>query len=173
MGGKQTKFAGLYFLLLSVIVATAFYYSLDLVFHGETPFFSITLFPIFIIVHILLTIIIYGISFKNHLLVSDPLSLLRIRTTIFILVCALIVSVIFPATGIFGLYPVSMAIIHLLILFYAGISFGAVILTGLFFLWRNGTVLIGPNKYIFIIGIILSIGISYATLYIFGQLPIN
>ena len=62
----------------------------------------------------------------------------RVRRTVFILVSALILSALFPASAVVGLYPVRMAVFHLLILFYAGISLGAVSLSGALFLWRNG-----------------------------------
>jgi hypothetical protein len=80
-------------------------------------------------------------------------------------------SALFPASAIVGLYPVQMAVFHLLILFYAGMSLGAVSLSGALYLSRNGIYLSLLNKYVFTFAVLISLGISYMTVYVFGLLP--
>jgi hypothetical protein len=64
-----------------------------------------------------------------------------------------------------------MAMFHLLMLFYAGISVGAVSASAVIFLLRNGNYVYLFNKYAFTFAVLLSLGISYMTLIMFLKLP--
>jgi len=116
---------------------------------------------------------IYLISFRDNFKDKTQKSTARTRDTVLVLVAALILSAVFPATALIGIYPVTMAMFHLLILFYAGISLSALSLAGILTLWRNGAVISALNKCVFTISILISLAISYMTLYLFRLLPFN
>jgi hypothetical protein len=50
---------------------------------------------------------------------------------------------------------------------------GAVSLSGALFLWRNGIYLSLLNKYVFTFAVLISLGISFITVYMFGLLPVS
>lgn len=164
---------GLYFILISTLTASLFYMFFGALFKYEHPFFNPTLFPVFLGSQIILSLIVYTVSLRGGSRKMRESMPFRVRKTIFILVSALILSAVFPASAMVGLYPVQMAMFHLLILFYAGISLGAVSLSGVVFLWRNGNYLSLLNKYVFTFAVLISLGISYMTLFMFGLLPVS
>lgn len=94
-----------------------------------------------------------------------------VRNTVLILVSAMILSAVFPASALVGYYPVHMAMFHLLMLFYEGISVGAVSTSAVIFLLRNGNYVSLFNKYACTFAVLLSLGISYMTLFMFLKLP--
>lgn len=172
-GTDSHKYKGLYFVPVSILLATAFYFCFAVVFRSEHPFFNISLFPVFLTAHIVLTLIIYLISFRDNFKDGTQQSTVRTRATVLILVSALILSAVFPTFAFIGIYPVTMAMFHLLILFYAGISLGALSLSGIITLWRNGAVISALNKCVFTLTVLISLAVSYMTLYLFRLLPYN
>jgi hypothetical protein len=164
---------GIYFVLISTLSASLFYVFFGTALGYERPFFILPLFPVFLGAHIILSIMVYTVSLRGESRKMKAGMASRVRRTVFILVSALTLSALFPASSVAGLYPVQMAAFHLLILFYAGISLGAVSLTGGLFLWRNGIYLSLLNKYVFTFAVLISLGISYITVYMFGLLPVS
>ena len=162
---------GLYFILISTLIASVFYVLFGTALKYEHPFFNLSLFPVFLGAHIILSVVIFAVSLRGDSRKMRADMTGRIRRTVFILLSALILSAVFPASALLGLYPVQMAAFHLLILFYAGISLGALSLSGALFLWRNGNYLFLLNKYVFTFAVLISVGISYMTVYVFGLLP--
>ena len=139
----------------------------------EHPFFNYSLFLIFIVSYIVLAIIVYLFSLKDNFKDETRLSTGRTRATVMIMVAALLVSAAFPMVSLLGLYPVTMAMFHLLIIFYAGIAVAALSLAGVITLLRNGALVSAGNKFIFTVSVLLSLGVSYMSLYIFMMLPIS
>jgi hypothetical protein len=164
---------GLYFIFVSTLAASLFYVFFGTAFRYEHPFFIISLFPVFLGAHVIFSTVVYAVSLRGESRKVKAGMTSRVRRTVFILVSALILSALFPASAMVGLYPVQMAVFHLLILFYAGISLGALSLTGALFLRRNGIYLSLLDKYIFTFAVLISLGISYMTVYVFGLLPVN
>jgi|GEM_PF-1757406 len=174
MSGKESHiYKGLYFILVSLLLAAAFYFIFGVIFKYGHPFFNYSIFPVFLASYIILTIIIYLISFKDNFKDETQKSTRRTRATVLIMVAALILSTVFPVTALVGAYPVTMAAFHLLILFYAGISVAALSLSGMITLWRNGAVFSALNKGVFAFSVLISLGISFMTLYLFRLLPLS
>ncbi len=174
MGGKESYiYKGLYFILVSLFLASAFYFVFGVIFKYGHPFFNFSIFPVFLASYIVLTVIVYLISFKDNFKTETQKSTGRTRATVLVMVAALVLSALFPATALFGLYPVTMAMFHLLILFYAGIAVAALSLSGVITLWRNGAVFSALNKSVFTFSVLVSLGISYMTLYLFRLLPLS
>jgi len=164
---------GIYFVLISTLSASLFYVFFGTALGYERPFFILSLFPVFLGAHVILSVVVYAVSLRGESRKRRAGMAVRVRRTVFILVSALILSALFPASAVVGLYPVPMAAFHLLILFYAGISLGAVSLTGGLFLWRDGIYLSLLNKYVFTFAVLISLGISFITVYMFGLLPVS
>lgn len=164
---------GLYFVLISTLAAALFYVFFGTVFEYRQPFFVISLFPLFLGAHVILSVVVYTFSLRSDTKKLRAGMAGRARRTVFILVSALILSALFPASAVVGLYPVQMAMFHLLILFYAGISLGALSLAGALLLLRNGIHLSLLNKYVFTFAVIISLGISYMTVQMFTLLPVG
>lgn len=174
MSGKESNLGkGLYFILVSVLLAAAFYAVFGFFYRYEHPFFNYSLFLIFLGFFILLTIAVYLFSLKENFKDKTGLSAGRTRATVLIMVAALLVSAAFPAVSLLGLYPVTMAMFHLLILFYAGIAVAALSLSGVITLFRNGAKLTAGNKFVFSASVIVSLAVSYMCLYVFMMLPLN
>lgn len=164
---------GFYFVLISTLAASLFYVFFGTVFEYRHPFFVISLFPLFLGAHVVLSVVVYALSLRSDTKKLRAGMAGRARRTVFILVSALILSALFPASAVVGLYPVQMAMFHLLILFYAGISLGALSLAGALYLLRNGIHLSLLNKYVFTFAVIISLGISYMTVRMFTLLPVG
>lgn len=163
----------LYFILISLLTASLFYIFFGSLFSYDHPFFNLMLFPVFIVSQVILSLIVYIVSLRGRSGKLRENSPVRAIKTVFILVSALILSAIFPASSMIGLYPVHMAMFHLLMLFYAGISLGAVSASVVIFLCRNGNYVSLLNKYLFTFAVLLSLGISYMTLFMFVRLPVS
>ncbi len=172
-GAGSIMLKGLYFMLISVLAASVVYVFFGTALKYEHPFFNLSLIPIFLCAHVLLSALVFAVSLRGDSRKRRAGMAGRLGRTVFILVPALILSALFPASAVVGLYPVPMAVFHLLILFYAGISVGALILSGAFFLWRNGNYLSLLNKYVFTFAVLISLGISYMTVYMFGLLSVG
>jgi archaellum biogenesis protein FlaJ (TadC family) len=166
-------YKALYFILVSVLLAAAFYFVFGAIFKYRHPFFNYSIFTLFLATFILLTIIIYLLSFKDNFRDETQKSTRRTRATVLIMVAALMLSAVFPATALVGVYPVTMAMFHLLILFFAGISVAALSLSGVITLWRNGAVFSALSKGVFTFSVLISLGISCMTLYLFRLLPLS
>ncbi len=164
---------GLYFVLISILSASLCYLFLGTALGYEHPFFILPLFPVFLGGQIILSAVVYAVSMRGESRKARAGMASRVRRTVLILVCALMLSALFPASSTAGLYPVRMAAFHLLILFYAGISLGGISLSGTLFLWRSGIPLSLLNKYVFTFAVLISLGISYIAVYMFGLLPVG
>lgn len=164
---------GLYFVLLSALAATVFYVFFGTILEYRQPFFIVTLFPFFLGSHVVFSVVVYILSLRGNTKKLREAMVAKARRTVLILVSALILSAMFPASAVVGLYPVHMAMFHLLILFYAGISLGAISISGAFFLLRNGIYLSLFNKYVFTFAVIVSLGISYMTVRVFTILSVG
>jgi hypothetical protein len=164
---------GLYFILVSTLAASLLYVFFGTAFGYEHPFFILRLLPVFLGAHVILSIVVYAVSLHGDSRKMRAGMASRARNILLILVSALILSALFPASAVVGLYPVQMAVFHLLILFYAGMSLGAVSLSGALYLSRSGIHLSLLNKYVFTFAVLVSIGISYMTVYVFGLLPVG
>lgn len=174
MGGKESYLVkGLYFVMVSVVLAAAFYAVFGIFYTYEHPFFNYSIFLIFIGSYIVLTVIVYLFSLKDNFKNETRLSTGRTRATVLIMVAALLVSATFPAVSLLGLYPVTMAMFHLLILFYAGIAVAALSLAGVITLLRNGALLSDGSKFIFSASVLVSLAVSYMSLYVFMMLPLS
>lgn len=174
MGAKESYvYKGLYFILVSLFLAAAFYFVFGVIFRYSHPFFNYSIFPVFLLSYIVLTIIVYLLSFKENFKDETEKSTRRTRATVLVMVAALVLSALFPVAALLGIYPVTMAMFHLLILFYAGISVAALSLSGVITLWRNGAVFSALNKSVFTVSVLISLGISCMTLYIFRLLPLS
>lgn len=166
-------YKGVYFVLLSTLFA-AFFYLLFGFFYGyEHPFFNLTLFLIFLGANLILSLVVYTVSAGDVKNESSEGITIRVRNTLLILLSALALSVLFPASTKLGLYPISMAVFHLLILFCAGLSLSALNVTGVIFLWRVGSSVKGFNSVVFTFALIISLGISYLTFYLFRLLSVS
>ena len=173
MGGKQSYARkGLYFILVSVFLAAVFYVLFGAFFRYEHPFFNYSVFIVFIASYLVLTIVVYLLSFKENFKDETRLSTGRTRATVLIMTAALLLSAAFPAASLLGLYPVTMAMFHLLILFYAGLAVAALSLSGVITLLRNGALFSTGNKIIFSASVLISLAVSYMSLYIFRMLPL-
>ncbi len=159
--------------MISTLFATVFYLCSGALFGYGHPFFSLSLFPIFLLGNIILGLIVFALSFRDNPEGEGGNISAGIVKTILIFLSALILSAVFPATSLVGLYPVSMAVFHLLILFYAGLSLGAVSVSGAIFLWRTGSSAAGLGRYVFPFAVLVSLGISYMTLHLFGLLTLG
>lgn len=157
-------------MMVSTLFATFFYLCLGALFGYGHPFFSLLLFPIFLAGNTVLGVTVFALSFRDK---GEKNIIAGTVKPILILVSALILSAVFPATALVGLYPVSMAMFHLLILFYAGLSLGAVSISGAVFLWRTGSSAAGLGRYVFPFAVLVSLGISYMTLFMFGLLTLG
>ena len=166
-------YKGIYFVLLSTLLAGCFYLLFGLLYGFEHPFFSLILFLIFLGANFILSLVVYAVSIRDHKNEMAQGITVRVRNTILILVSALVLSILFPASASLGLYPLSMAVFHLLILFLAGLSLSALNVSGVIYLWRNGTSVKGFNRFVFPFALIISLGISYMTFYLFRLLPIS
>jgi hypothetical protein len=164
---------GLYFILVSTLAASLLYVFFGTAFGYEHPFFILRLLPVFLGAHVILSIVVYAVSLHGDSRKMRAGMASRARNILLILVSALILSALFPASAVVGLYPVQMAVFHLLILFYAGMSLGAVSLSGALYLSRSGIHMSLLNKYVFTFAVLVSIGISYMTVYVFGLLPVG
>ncbi len=166
------NYTGIFFVLLSLSLAVAIYCAFGLVFRFEHPFFSTSLLPLFIIAHILLTSIVYVVSISQSLVDLDERGFTKTRTAVVVLVCALAVSALFTLTSYFGLYPATMAMFHLLLLYYCSISIGAIVLATYIVFLRLGAKLGLLNNAIMVLGLVISLGVSYFTLAFFNKFPI-
>ncbi|MEQ9619439.1 MAG: hypothetical protein RIG61_09730 [Deltaproteobacteria bacterium] len=171
--GNKEIYKGIYFVLLSTLLAGLFFLLFGLFYGYEHPFFNLTLFLVFLGANLILSAVVYTVSIRDDKNGRSMGITVRFRNTLLMLVAALLLSVLFPASAILGLYPLSMAMFHLLILFCASLSLSAVNLSAVVFLWRNGTVVKGFNRIVFAFALIISLGISYTTLYLFGVLPVS
>lgn len=171
--GISRVLRGLYFLLLSTLFATVFYLCLGALFGYGHPFFLLPLFLIFLLGNAVLGLIVFAMSFLGRPEGEGKDGTTGIVRTMLILVSALVLSAVFPASALIGLYPVSMAMFHLLILFYAGLSLGALSASGAVFLWRGGSSLTGIKRYALPFAVFVSLGISYITLFMFRLLTLG
>lgn len=164
---------GLYFVLLSTLAASLFYVFFGTALGYRQPFFMMTLFPVFLGAHVALSAVVYTFSLRGGTRTLRESMAARSRRTVSILVSALILSAVFPAGAAVGLYPVQMAVFHLLILFYAGISLGALSLAGALFLLKSGVRLSLLDKYVFTFAVVISLGIPYLAVRMFTSLPVG
>ncbi len=164
---------GIYFVSISTLAAFLLYVFFGTALGYERPFFILPLLPVFLGAHVILGTVVYAVSLRGESRKMKAGMTSRLRRTVFILVSALMLSALFPASSILGVYPVQMAAFHLLLLFYAGISLGALSLAGTLFLLRSGISLSLLNKYVFTFAVLISLGISYMTVYMFGLLPVS
>jgi hypothetical protein len=162
---------GLYFIFISVLTAFLFYIFFGLLLSYNHHFFNIIPFHVFLSSQVILSLIVYVVCLHGEARkLRENLSVMS-RKTVLILVSTMILSAVFPASALVGFYPVHMAMFHLLMLFYAGISVGAVSASAVIFLLRNGNYVYLFNKYAFTFAVLLSLGISYMTLIMFLKLP--
>jgi len=171
--GGSALYKGLYFVFIAVVLALIFYIGFGVLSGYEQPFFNLTLLPVFMASNVILSIIVYAVSVRDVPEDNGAALAAGMRRPVIILVCALALSAVFPAISLIGLYPVYMAVFHLIILFYAGISLCAVIIADVIFLRRAGTALTGYNRYIFPVAVLISLGISYMTLHVFRLLTFS
>lgn len=164
---------GLYFVLISILAASLFYVFFGTVFDYRQPFFLIPLFPVFLGAHTVLSVVVFAFSLRGDTKKLRESMASKSRRTVSILVSALILSALFPAGAAFGLYPVQMAMFHLLILFYAGISFGALSLAGTLFMMKSGIRLSLLDKYVFTLAVVISLCIPYMAVRMFTSLPVG
>lgn len=157
-------------MLFSVLAAGAFYLFFAAISGFVHPFLNLLLFPVFIGSVIVLSMAAYALSYRARAGGKEKL-LLRVRNGALIVLSALVLSAVFPAAAFQGFYPIRMAMFHLLILFYAGLSLGAVSTAWAVFLWRDGAPLTLFNRYVFFVVVLFSLGMSYATIFMFGLLP--
>ena len=155
------------------LFATVFYLCLGALFKYEHPFFNLSLFPIFLVGNTVLGVSVFALSFRDNPDGQEKNIIAGTGKPILILVSALILSAVFPASAFAGLYPVSMAMFHLLILFFAGLSLGALSISGATLIWRSGSSFSGLNGYVFPFALLVSLGISYMTLHLFSLLTLG
>ena len=148
-------YKGLYFILVSVLLAAVFYFVFGALFKYRHPFFNYSIFLVYLAAYVGLTIVIYLVSFKENFKDETQKSTRRTRATVLIMVAALVLSAAFPATALFGVYPVTMAMFHLLVLFYGGISVAALSLSGAITLKRNGAVFSTLSKSVFTLTVLI------------------
>ena len=166
-------YKGIYFVFVSVVIALILYIGFGTLSRYERPFFNLTLLPVFVASNVIFSIIVYAVSVRDMPEDKGEALAAGMRRPVIILVCALALSAVFPAISLIGLYPVYMAIFHLIILFYAGISLCAVIIADVIFLRRTGITLTGYIRYIFPVVVFISLGISYMTLHVFRLLTFS
>lgn len=171
--GDSNIVRGMYFVLVSTLFATVFYLCLGALFRYDHPFYNLSLFPVFLVGNALLGVGVFALSLRNNPGARERDIITGIGKPILILVSALVLSAVFPATAFAGLYPVSMAMFHLLILFYAGLALGALSLSGAVFVWRSGSSFSGLDGYVFPFALLVSLGISYMALHLFSLLTLS
>ncbi len=115
--------------------------------------------------------VVYALSFRGIPEGDREAHRAGVRKTAVIVIAALILSAIFPAAALVRIYPVPMAMFHLLILFYAGLALAAICTAWLVFFWREQKR--PPLLYESVLAAVavLSLVLSYAAIYMYGLLP--
>ena len=161
------------FFIISIILAAVFYFLFGIVNDFNHPFTSLKFIPWFFTVDIILIIISYFLVIREDLNKKNSGLTLRTRALAIILSSALIISIVFPVTATFGIYPTSMAIFHLLILYYMGLCFSSILLAFLFTVSIKKIHIEPINILIIIFVSGISLGIAFLTTVILEILPVG
>lgn len=168
--GMKKSDTGLLFTSLSINFGALFYFIFALIFKFKASFVKISFLEIFLIGHLILTVITYFLSLRKDFKNISESTLSRTKTVILILVCVQLLSAMFPALSIIGMYPVPMGFFQSLFLFFTGISFGAIVMASLIVIWRSGCYISVFNFILILFAIIILFISSYLALSIFEKL---
>lgn len=161
----------LYFIMVSVLSGGVYYLVLAAASGFSHPFLNLFLFPFFMALLFVAAGVVYVLSFRG--IPEDDRDAHRagVRKTAVIVIAALILSAIFPAAALIRIYPVPMAMFHLLLLFYAGLALAAICTAWLVFFWRKWQRPPLLSEAVLAAVAVLSLVLSYAAMYIYGLLP--
>ncbi len=160
----------LYFIMVSVLSGGVYYLVLAAASGFSHPFLNLFLFPFFMALLFIIAGAVYALSFRGIPDGDKDAHQAGVRKTAVIVIAALILSAIFPAAALVRVYPVPMAMFHLLILFYAGLALAAICTAWLVFFWREQERPPLLHESVLVAAAILSLVLSYAAMYIYGLL---
>ena len=160
----------LYFIMVSVLSGGVYYLVLAAASGFSHPFLNLFLFPFFMALLFIIAGVVYALSFRGIPDGDKDAHRAGVRKTAVIVIAALILSAIFPAAALVRVYPVPMAMFHLLILFYAGLALAAICTAWLVFFWREQERPPLLYEAVLASAAILSLVLSYAAMYIYGLL---
>ena len=125
------------FFNLTIILVFICYIILGLIFQFKHSFNSFRFFPLILITHIIIAFLFYAFSIKNFISAPSKLTFRLIRKTLVIFTMFLLISSVFPASSLLGIYPADMGIFHIILLFFISISYLSMTIA-IFFIATNG-----------------------------------
>ena len=134
------------FFNVTIVIVFICYLILGLVFQFKHSFNSFRFFPLILVTHIIIAFLFYSFSIKNFISTPNKSTFGLIRKTLVIFTMFLLISSIFPASAIFGIYPVDMGIFHIILLFFISISYMSMTIAIFFIATNSVKSLEGQNK---------------------------
>ena len=172
MSGVVPKFhKPLYFIMVSVLSGGVYYLVLAAASGFSHAFLNLFLFPLFMAFLLIIAGVVYVLSFRGVPAGNGSVHRAGVRKTAVIVIAALVLSAVFPAGAFIRLYPVPMAMFHLLILFYAGLALAAICTAWLVFFRRE---LIRPplfSEAVLAAVALSALALAYASMRMYGLLP--
>lgn len=161
----------LYFIMVSVLSGGVYYLALAAASGFSHAFLNLFLFPLFMAFLLIVAGVVYVLSFRGIPAGNGAAHRAGVRKTAVIVIAALILSAIFPAGAFIRLYPVPMALFHLLILFYAGLALAAICTAWLVFFRRELNKPPLSWEAVLALAAVLSLALAYASMRMYGLLP--
>ena len=164
MADTAETYKGFYFILVSFLLGLLFYSGFGLLSGYSHTFYDLRLILPFLVLNLAFSLIVYFVSFKSSFAGLTNRDASIAGKTVIIIVSALSLSALFPGLAILGVYPLTMAGPHMLILFFCSLSLSAVILGGMVILWRSGLKMSFRDKTVFLTGALISLGVAYMSM---------
>lgn len=161
----------LYFIMVSVLSGGVYYLVLAAASGFSHAFLNLFLFPLFMAFLLIIAGVVYVLSFRGIPQGDMAAHRAGVRKTAVIVIAALVLSVIFPAGAFIRLYPIPMAMFHLLILFYTGLALAAVCTAWLVFFRRELGRPPLMSEAVLASVAVLSLALAYASMRMYGLLP--
>jgi hypothetical protein len=161
----------LYFIMVSVLSGGVYYLVLAAASGFSHAFLNLFLFPIFMAFLLIIGAVAYALSFRGIPPGDMAAHRAGVRKTAVIVLAALAISAIFPAGAFVRLYPVPMAMFHLLILFYAGLVLAAICTSWLVFYWREWKRPPFFSEPVLVTVAFLALALAYTSMRMYGLLP--
>ncbi|MGQ0793905.1 MAG: hypothetical protein ACT4NX_07455 [Deltaproteobacteria bacterium] len=160
----------LFFTLCSILFGWAAYSFFEQSARFQNPVSDLPLY-LFLPIHFAATLVVYYLSLRVD--IADKTNdFSRVGECAVIFTFAPVISLIFPALSFAGLYPASMARVHLAIIFYTAVSFAAIALAQYLSIKMLRSAKKKPARSLTsLLAVIVLLGVSYLSLVIIGILP--
>ncbi len=160
------------FFNITIVIVFIYFLLFGLIFKFGHSFNSFRFFPLILVTHVIIAFLFYAFSIKNFVASPNKETFLSIKKTLIIFSLFLLISCIFPASALFGMYPADMGIFHIILLYFISISFLSMS-TIIFFMSIIGiSKFNSSNKFLMMGSITASFLVCIVCMILFNQLKI-